>query len=102
MCKECGCSGHHHEHHHGHHHGHHHADEVFTSWGKETAKVFTEEEIRRALSGFADSERYAVECILRSIVEAERDIAQFDTLFERELFGRSSRRRIGTALCRIL
>ena len=34
---ECGC-GHHHDHH------HHHADEVFTSWGRETIKKFTREE----------------------------------------------------------
>ena len=34
----CGC----HDHHHG-HEGHHHADEVFTSWGKETAHKYTEE-----------------------------------------------------------
>jgi len=55
------CCGHHHgahEHHHheeghcgcGHdHHDHHHADEVFTSWGVETAKKFTAEEIKAAL-----------------------------------------------------
>lgn len=42
---ECGC-GHHHEHdhdhheHHDHHEGHHHADEVFSSWGRETVKKF--------------------------------------------------------------
>ena len=40
--------GHEHEHHH-HHHGHD-ADEVFTSWGAETARKFTEEEIVSALS----------------------------------------------------
>ncbi len=54
------CCGHHHDegHHHedGHcscgqdHHHHHHADEVFTSWGVETAKKFTIEEIRGALN----------------------------------------------------
>ena len=38
-----------HEHHH-HHHGHD-ADEVFTSWGAETARSFTEEEIAEALAG---------------------------------------------------
>lgn len=43
-----------HEHHHdhdccGHDHHHHHADEVFTSWGKETPKKFTEEGIRAIL-----------------------------------------------------
>ena len=52
----CGCGPHHeheHEHHHhedghcccGHDHDHHHADEVFTSWGKETAKKYTQEDI---------------------------------------------------------
>ncbi len=54
------CCGHHHgehEHHHhedghcscGHDHHDHHADEVFTSWGVETAKKFTAEEIKAAL-----------------------------------------------------
>ena len=50
-----------HEHHHDHdhecddpncscHHHHHHADEVFTSWGKETPKVFTQADIERILT----------------------------------------------------
>jgi len=55
------CCGHHEEHHHhdhdehcccGHHHGehdHHHADEVFTSWGIETTKKYTSDEISVAL-----------------------------------------------------
>ena len=56
------CCGHHGEHHHhhdheeghcccGHHHGehHHHADEVFTSWGVETARKFTAKDIEIAL-----------------------------------------------------
>ena len=54
------CCGHdhheHHEHHHhdehcscGHDHHHHHADEVFTSWGVETHKKFTQQNIRHAL-----------------------------------------------------
>ncbi|MCD7735139.1 MAG: GTP-binding protein [Clostridiales bacterium] len=39
-----------HEHHHHHHHHHHHdADEVFTSWGLETARKFTQAEIQTAL-----------------------------------------------------
>ena len=44
---------HHHDHDgccgHDHHHHHHHADEVFTSWGTETPKKFTQAEIRTAL-----------------------------------------------------
>ena len=47
----CSC-GHEHQHEHEHcscGHDHHHADEVFTSWGKETAKKFTVDEIHTAL-----------------------------------------------------
>ena len=52
--EEC-CCGHDHEHEHGHEHHHHHhhghdADEVFTSWGAETARKYTEEEIASALA----------------------------------------------------
>ncbi len=44
------CHHHHHdEEGHEHHHHHHHADEVFTSWGMETAKKFTREQIEAAL-----------------------------------------------------
>ena len=39
----CGCHGHGHDH-------HHHADEVFTSWGKETTHTYTKDEIKGALS----------------------------------------------------
>ena len=41
----CGCHDHDHE-----HHGHHHADEVFASWGKETVKPFSRENLERILS----------------------------------------------------
>ncbi len=62
--EHCCCGGHHHEEHHhhdhdehcccGHHHGEHHhhdhhADEVFTAWGVETHKPFTQEAIKGAL-----------------------------------------------------
>ena len=62
------CCHHHHdhdeeEHEHHHHHHHHHADEVFTSWGMETAKHFTEDEIRDAL---ADLDLGAYGMILRA------------------------------------
>ena len=59
--EECHC--HDHDHEHGHHH-HHHADEVFTSWGVETAKKFTIDEIKSILASFADSEKYGM--ILRA------------------------------------
>ena len=48
--ESCSCGhDHEHEHHHHHHHGHD-ADEVFTSWGAETARKYTEEEIASALA----------------------------------------------------
>ena len=55
---ECGC-GHDHDHHHG-HHGHHHADEVFTSWGKETPAVYTMEKIEGILTALDGGEYGAI------------------------------------------
>ena len=49
---------HHHHHDHDHHHHHHHADEVFGSWGMETPKKFTEEQIREILGKLDDEETY--------------------------------------------
>lgn len=60
----CGCEGHDH-HHHG-HEGHHHADEVFTSWGKETPKKFTEEQVRGILEKMADEDSREYGIILRA------------------------------------
>lgn len=68
--EHCGC-GHDHEHHHDEHcgcghdheHHHHHADEVFTSWGVETPKKFSQEEIARILEEL-DSGEYGI--ILRA------------------------------------
>ena len=70
---ECGCDHdheHEHEHHHdhdgacscgcGHDHHHHHADEVFTSWGKETARKYTEAELNFALESLDSGELGAV------------------------------------------
>lgn len=49
---------HEHEHEHGecHHHHHHHADEVFASWGTETAKKFTRAELEASLTALASGE----------------------------------------------
>lgn len=57
---------HEHEHHHDHDHAHHHhhADEVFTSWGMETPKTFTQEKIAQCLAALEDSEKYGM--ILRA------------------------------------
>lgn len=48
----CGC----HDHDHDHHHGHHHADDIFTSWGKETPHKFEKTKIEEILKGFAESD----------------------------------------------
>lgn len=50
----CGC------HDHDHHHGHHHADEVFTSWGKETIKKYNKEELKVKLAALESEDVYGV------------------------------------------
>ena len=56
--------GHHHEgcchHHDGEHHHHHHADEVFTSWGVETARKFSREAVESALVALDSGEYGAI------------------------------------------
>ena len=61
---------HHHDHHDGHHHHHHHADEVFMSWGRETAKQFTEEEIREALGQLDNALEFGIVLRAKGIVPA--------------------------------
>lgn len=66
---ECECHHHHHDHdEHDHHHHHHHADEVFTSWGSETARKYTKEEIGSILSALSDSEKYGLVLRAKGIV----------------------------------
>ena len=76
---ECGC-GHDydHEHHHDHdeecgcgHHHHHHADEVFTSWGRETIKKFTREGLEKMLESLSASEEYGVILRAKGMLPAE-------------------------------
>ena len=59
---ECSC-GHHHDHH------HHHADEVFTSFGRETTRRFTDEEIKQALEALDDADKYGVVLRAKGIVQ---------------------------------
>ena len=71
------CCGHDHDHHHhdhedghcscGHDHHHHHADEVFTSWGVETHRKFSQTEIQAALMAL-DTGRYGVVLRAKGIV----------------------------------
>lgn len=66
---------HHHdhdEHDHEHHHHHHHADEVFTSWGTETTRKFTKDEIEHILEELDNSEKYGMILRAKGIV-AGRD-----------------------------
>ena len=86
----CGCGSHHnhqdgHIHeccdHHDHHdhHGHHHADEVFTSWGKETAHRYTEGELEQIVKELADTSNYGTVLRAKGIVELETgEWKQFD------------------------
>ena len=55
---ECGCGHDHHDHH------HHHADEVFTSWGRETIKKYTRENLEKILETLSETEEYGI--ILRA------------------------------------
>ncbi len=68
---ECGCHGHHHHEHHEHHAEHHHhpADDVFTSWGRETIKKYTTEQIMTILSALDNSDKYGVVLRAKGIVE---------------------------------
>ncbi len=68
------CCHHDHEHHHEHHH---HADEVFSSWGVETGKKFTQEELSRALSEL-DSGKYGVILRAKGILDGENEWIYFD------------------------
>ena len=49
---------HEHEHHHHDHEGHHHADEVFTSWGRETIHTFTKEQVEQILGHLEKEQEY--------------------------------------------
>ncbi len=89
---DCGCHEHHHHDHdcgcHEHHHHdhdcgcrehHHHADEVFTSWGRETGKKFTKQQIQNALDALSNEEKYGI--ILRAkgvVASAEGEFIHFD------------------------
>lgn len=84
------CCGHEHGHHHDHesccghdHHGHHHADEVFTSWGRETAHKYTDEELDYLVKALSETDAYGT--ILRSkgiVSMADGSWRQFDLVPE--------------------
>ena len=68
---ECECHHHHDgDEDHGHHHHHHHADEVFGSWGMETPRKFTENELHEKLSNLSETDRYGDILRAKGIVAA--------------------------------
>ena len=66
--EHCTCGCHDHDHEHGHHH-HHHADDVFTSWGKETPHKFDRARIEEILKVFCDTEDYGTILRAKGMVE---------------------------------
>ena len=77
---ECGCHDHEHHHEHGEHcscgchdhdHHHHHADDVFSSWGMETAHKFTKEAIEKALVALDNQVEYGFVLRAKGIVALE-------------------------------
>jgi len=86
--EHCGCDhDHDHEHHHEHgedctcgcHDHHHHADEVFTSWGVETPKKFTQAQLEDILKALDDEEKYGIILRAKGIVDAsDGDWIYFD------------------------
>ncbi len=82
---DCGCHEHEHEHHHHHdhdecddpncschgHHHHHHADEVFVSWGVETAKKFDTDALSSALEALMEEKTYGIVLRAKGIVEGK-------------------------------
>ncbi len=86
--EECECHHHHHEEdeecddpncecHHHHHHDHD-ADEVFTSFGFETAKVFNEDDLKNALDELANSNKYGIVLRAKGIIAGENSWFEFD------------------------
>ena len=61
---ECGCGNHHHDH-------HHHADEVFTSWGRETVKKYSRENLEKILATLSESGEYGVILRAKGMLPAE-------------------------------
>ena len=80
VCPECGHVHEHGEHHHhdhdhecgcGHDHHHHHADEVFTSWGRETIKKYTKENLEKMLEALSASDEYGIILRAKGMLPAE-------------------------------
>ena len=73
-CDDPACECHHHHHddedgEHEHHH-HHHADEVFASWGMETPRKFSEEELKEILGQLNDAVQYGIVLRAKGILDS--------------------------------
>ncbi len=71
--EECHCHDHEHHHHedchcHDHEHHHHHADDVFTSWGKETPVKYSLDEMQIILESLVDEEKFGIVLRAKGIV----------------------------------
>ncbi|MBR0277835.1 MAG: GTP-binding protein [Clostridia bacterium] len=64
---------HEHHHHDEHEHHHHHADEVFSSWGKETVNKYTVQELNDILNSLNDEEKYGIVLRAKGIVSDNSD-----------------------------
>ena len=72
-CDDPDCACHHHhdgDDEHEHHHHHHHADEIFQSWGMETPKKFSEDELRAILARLEDSDSFGTVLRAKGIVDS--------------------------------
>ncbi|MBQ7896033.1 MAG: GTP-binding protein [Oscillospiraceae bacterium] len=85
--EHCTCGCHDHEHHHHENdehctcgcHGHHHAEEVFESWGMETPKKFSAEQIKHILTELDNSEKYGMILRAKGFVDSDNgDWIYFD------------------------
>lgn len=65
----CGCDHEHHDH----DHHHHHADEVFSSWGKETPRTYEREELETILKQLNEEERYGKVLRAKGMVKSKED-----------------------------
>ncbi len=64
------CCGHHHDGHDHSGHGHHHADEIFTSWGRETPHKYEKSVVEQALKVLSETEEYGTVLRAKGMVEA--------------------------------
>lgn len=104
--EDCCCEHHHdhehcsHDHHHEHedcgcHHHHHHADEVFTSWGRETAKLYSKDEIQAILTALCEEAVYGKVLRAKGMLRGEHTWYYFDMVPQEHELREGTRETIG-------